>query len=352
MTVRDRVLTVEEVFRRELEMCGVNEGDTVAILSHGTERGEYADLFLGACRQTGAAGVHVRLLPPRPMPLDVPMTRVDQFSILADNEAAVDMLKRADLVIDLVFLLYAPELYEILGAGTRVLSVLDPLSNLIRLFPTTDLRERTEAGEELLRRASSLRVTSPGGTDVTYSLGVYPVTTQYGYTDTAGRWDLWPSGFLFTGGADDGVDGKVVLSPGDAIVLPHLAYVREPVEFTIEQGRVVDVRGGVEASLLAEYMEAFNDPQVYGISHIGWGLNEKSKWNALAMGVPGNIGMDNRSYYGNVMFSTGPNLELGGTNDTACHIDLPMRGCSLFLDDEPIILDGDVVVDEMKAPGR
>ncbi len=46
---------------------------------------------------------------------------------------------------------------------------------------------------------------------MTYKLGVYPVVTEYGYTDTPGRWDHWPAGFLFTGGADDGVDGKVVV---------------------------------------------------------------------------------------------------------------------------------------------
>ena len=43
------------------------------------------------------------------------------------------------------------------------------------------------------------------------------------------------------------------------------------------------------------------------------------------------------------MFSTGPNNELGGNNDTACHLDIPMRGCSLFLDDKPIVIDGDIV---------
>ena len=51
------------------------------------------------------------------------------------------------------------------------------------------------------------------------------------------------------------------------------------------------------------------------------------------------------------MFSslTGPNQEFGGGNDTQCHVDIPMRNCSLFLDDEPIVVDGDVVVQEMKA---
>ena len=58
--------------------------------------------------------------------------------------------------------------------------------------------------------------------------------------------------------------------------------------------------------------------------------------------------MEPRSFYGNVMFSTGPNNELGGPNDTPCHLDIPMRGCSLFLDDEPIVIDGDLVVKEMQ----
>jgi 2,5-dihydroxypyridine 5,6-dioxygenase len=61
--------------------------------------------------------------------------------------------------------------------------------------------------------------------------------------------------------------------------------------------------------------------------------------------------MELRSFYGNVMFSIGPNNELGGPNDTACHFDIPMRGCSLFLDDEPVVVAGDVVIDEMR-PAR
>ena len=50
-----------------------------------------------------------------------------------------------------------------------------------------------------------MRFTNAAGSDVTYKLGAYPVITQYGYTDTPGRWDHWPSGFLFSQGKDDGV---------------------------------------------------------------------------------------------------------------------------------------------------
>jgi len=215
--------------------------------------------------------------------------------------------------------------------------------------PTPDLRRRVEAAQELLQGASTLRFTNPAGTDVTYRLGAYPVMTQYGYTDTPGRWDHWPSGFVFTGGADDGVDGTVVIAPGD-ILLPFKDYVRDPVTITIEQGRILDIRGGVEAQLLNDYVDGFgDDPGKYGISHIGWGMMREARWSGMATDRR-SIQMEARSFYGNVLFSTGPNTELGGSNDTPCHLDVPMRGCSVFLDDEPVLVDGDLVVDDLRAP--
>ena len=64
--------------------------------------------------------------------------------------------------------------------------------------------------------------------------------------------------------------------------------------------------------------------------------------------IPG-IGMDSRAAYGNVLFSTGPNTEFGGDNDTACHLDLPMRNCSLWLDDELIVDRGQVMPADMRV---
>jgi 2,5-dihydroxypyridine 5,6-dioxygenase len=52
---------------------------------------------------------------------------------------------------------------------------------------------------------------------------------------------------------------------------------------------------------------------------------------------PYQVGMDARSYEGCVMFSTGPNTEFGGTNDTPCHFDMPLRNCSLWVDGEQIV---------------
>ena len=119
-----------------------------------------------------------------------------------------------------------------------------------------------------------------------------------------------------------------------------------PVTYTIKQGMIEDIRGGLDAELVKSYMDSFHDPRGYAISHIGWGMDERAQWHGLTQ-FPGGIGMELRSFFGNVLFSTGPNNELGGVNDSPCHLDIPMRGCSLFLDDEPILINGDMAVKEM-----
>jgi 2,5-dihydroxypyridine 5,6-dioxygenase len=331
-----------EMCLHQLTLSAAHEGEKVIVLSQGGERLDYADAFLAAGQRLGARMYHMRL--PAPLPGNGAWA-VGETG-LAANPDAVEALKRADMVVDLIFLLFSPEQMAIQAAGARILTAVEPAALLARLPPTKELRERVEVGEALLSKAKTLRITSRHGTNVVYKLGVYPTVGEYGYTDQPGRWDHWPAAFVFTGGDDDGVDGKIVLAPGD-VLLPFNTYVREPVVYTIEKGFVQDIRGGLEAELIKSYMGEFKDPRGMGMSHVGWGLDHRAQWHGLTQ-FPGGMGMELRSFYGNVMFSTGPNNELGGPNDTACHLDIPMRDCSLFLDDEPIVMDGKILVKEMQ----
>ncbi|MFE0019421.1 leucyl aminopeptidase [Amycolatopsis sp. NPDC059021] len=338
---------LNDIFVRQLTLSGVREGETVSVLSRGGERADYADAALFAAQELGANTFHLRVPPARAA---AGGAWAVGDSGLGTNPVAVEALKQTDMLIDLTFLLFSKEQFAIQDAGTRILTVVEPPELLARLLPTKELRERVEVGAELLAKASSMRITSPHGTDVTYQLGRYPTLSEYGYTDTPGRWDHWPAAFVFTGGTDDGVDGTIVLSPGD-VLLPFNTYVQSPVTLTIEKGFVTDIRGGLDAELLSSYIKSFDDPRGYGMSHVGWGLDERAHWHGLTQ-FPGGMGMELRSFYGNVMFSIGPNNELGGPNDTPCHFDIPMRGCSLFLDDEAIVLDGDLTVPEMRPAAR
>jgi len=337
---------LNDIFLRQLTLSGVREWETVSVLTRGNERGDYADAAMWAAQELGAKAFHLRL----PSARSSSGAWAVGDSGLGSNPVAVEALKQSHMLLDLTFLLFSKEQFEIQNADTRILTVVEPAPLLSRLMPTRELRERVEVGADLLSKAQTMRITSPGGTDVTYRLGVYPTLSEYGYNDTPGRWDHWPAAFVFTGGADDGVDGTIVLSPGD-VLLPFNTYVQSPVTLTIEKGFITDIRGGLDAELLSSYIASFDDPRGYGMSHVGWGLDERAQWHGLTQ-FPGGMGMELRSFYGNVMFSIGPNNELGGPNDTPCHFDIPMRGCTLYLDDEPVVRDGDILVDDMKPTSR
>jgi 2,5-dihydroxypyridine 5,6-dioxygenase len=95
-------------------------------------------------------------------------------------------------------------------------------------------------------------------------------------------------------------------------------------------------------------MAGFNDADAFGVSHIGWGLHPRASWSGMATEQRGH-GMESRTFAGNVLFSTGPNDLVGGPNHTNCHLDIPMRGCSLYLDDA-VVIDGGQIVPEVLDP--
>ncbi|MDO8300408.1 2,5-dihydroxypyridine 5,6-dioxygenase [Lacisediminimonas sp.] len=268
---------------------------------------------------------------------------------ISGNRNAIELLKRADLVIDLMGLLHSPEQLEVLGAGTRMLMVLEPPEILARNLPEQDDKRRVMAADHALRAARQMRVRSAAGTDLTMSLGQFGTLPEYGFADEPGHWDHWPSGFTSIWPQEGSGEGVLVLDRGD-MLFPFKMYVQEPVRMEIRAGLICRIDGGFEAAFLNRYMDAYDDPRAYAISHVGYGLQPKARWTAQAlMDKSASLGMEARSYYGNFLFSTGPNAEAGGSNDCRCHIDMPMANCSVYLDGEPMVIDGRVVAPEQKV---
>lgn len=262
---------------------------------------------------------------------------------LSGNAAALAALKACDLVLDLMGLLFSPEQAEILAGGTRILLALEPPEVLMRTVPNQADRERVRAAATRLRAARTMRVRSAAGTDVRFALGEFPTIEEYGLADADGRWDHWPSGFLFTFPNEGGSDGRLVIDRGD-ILLPQKTYVSEPVTLQVREGYVRSIDGGLDAELLRDYIESFDDPEAYAMSHIGWGLQPRCRWSTLSLyDKEQTIAMDARAFEGNFLFSLGPNNEAGGRRTTACHLDIPLRRCTVSIDDRVVVDAGRVV---------
>jgi len=345
-----------ELFTRELTLCKVKQGEVVAVLTGPGTREDYPPAFIAAGQQLGAE-VYRLDLPALRSYGAAPTTAQGALwgkTPLTGHRSGVEILKRANIVVDLVGLLHSPEQVEIQRAGARILMVVEPPDILRRMFPREEMRVRVEAGGRRLARASELRVTSPTGTDVRYKLGQYSRTPilQYGYTDQPGRWDHFPGGFVYTWPNEGETNGTIVLKEGD-IIFPFKEFVRSEIRIDIADGFIRSITGGFDATHLRHFMDSWNDPDAYAMAHVGWGLDDMALWNGISLiDKETAIGQDGRAFYGNVLWSTGPNTDVGGTRTTPAHLDIAMKDASLFLDGEPIVVEGDVIPSDMRSLNR
>ncbi len=338
-----------QAWTQVLTLSRVTAGQTVTILTGPDSHPQTLRTAIAAAQSFGTIVNRLDLLPvngEKSLSRD-PLAYVGSTP-LTGNAAAMALCKASDIVLDLMLLLFSPEQAEILESGTKILLAVEPPEVLVRILPEEADRQRVGAAARRIRAAAQMQVTSAAGTDLRCPLGQYPPVEEYGFVDEPGRWDHWPSGFILTWPNEGQSSGRIVIDRGD-ILLPMKSYVSEPIHLTVEQGYVTDIAGGVDADLLIDYMAEFEDPEGFAMSHIGWGLQKRARWSTLGLyDREQTIGMDARAFAGNFLFSLGPNTEVGGARNTACHIDIPLRRCTVLLDGEAVVKDGALV--DLGAP--
>jgi 2,5-dihydroxypyridine 5,6-dioxygenase len=336
-------------WRRLLDLCNVLPSETVLLLIGEESSPQHIASARFALSQIGAT--YLTLQPGASGGAAVAGESTAHYgpSAIAGNRLAQKTLQGADLVIDLMGMYRGAEQEEILGGGTRILLVKEPPEVMMRMLPRPDDKRRVLAANRVLAQAKTMRVRSDAGTDLTVSWGQYPTLVQYGYADEPGRWDHCPSAFIARWPDEGSANGVVVLDAGDTI-LPFKEYVRTPIRLEISDGFVRKIEGGLDAKYLRDYIASFKDPDGYAVSHLGWGLHDRAHWTALGMYDKRQTNaMDARSYYGNFMFSTGPNAEAGGNRHTPCHLDIPMSSCSVWVDDALMVDRGEIVAADQRV---
>lgn len=270
---------------------------------------------------------------------------VTGVSPIDGNPIAFTAMKEADLVIDLMHLLFTPAQRAVIESGTRMLLAYEPPEILARLMPTMDDRRRVLAAREAYSKGKEIRVTSEAGTDLRAKIGETRITAEYGFVDEPGRWDHWPAAFVARVPNKQTAEGTVVINAGD-IIIPFKFYVQSPIRLTIERGFITKIEGGNDADFMKRYLEEYEEPNAYAVSHLGWGLHPKARWTSLGMyDKQPTIGMEARTYYGNFLFATGPGPDV----KAHCHLDIPMRNCSFFIDDQPMTLKGEVIPEDQRV---
>ncbi len=337
------------LFRKQFEMSRAKRGETFALVSDLGTRREYIMAAFAAAKELGvdAYEMCVNTLPS--------WTKVGEPTI-GQCKGTLEALKAADMIVIFHPPIFSGWVKEARKAGARFLMIIDAPDDLEQLQSPPGLKEAVLYADAMLAKTKQVRVTSAAGTDLTYTCGEYPVMSQYGIADERGHFDHWGAGHVHTFPNEGSAQGTVIFQPGDIIILPYCRYVVDPVKVTVKDGFVTAIEGGLDASLMQDWLSdcrvSTDDEDPFALSHLGWGLNPQARWYWMALhgDTPERMRAAARVFPGNFLFSTGPNSEGGGNRRTRGHYDVPMRGCSIYLDGKMIIDKGKIIDPKMIVP--
>src|SRR5215470_17177216 len=337
------------LFRKEFQLCNLAKGETIVLLSDLGARRDYVQAAFAAAEDLGA-DIYEMCVNAMPSWTKVGVETVGRC------KGTLEAIKSADMLVCLHIPLFTRWLKEARDAGTRVLMVIDAPDELETLMAPPGLKEAVRHAGARLERAKTMRVTRPGGTDLAVKLGEYPTMIQYGFSEAPGRFDHWGAGHVHTFPNEGSANGTVVFQPGDMVVLPYVRYVESEVRLNVRDGVIRTIEGGLDARLMRHFLEdgkrSPEDTDPFAVSHLGWGLNPQARWDAIGLygAEQQRVNAAGRVWPGNFLFSTGPNTQGGGKRDTKGHYDVPMRDCTVLLDDEAVIERGRLVDPAMIVP--
>jgi 2,5-dihydroxypyridine 5,6-dioxygenase len=334
-----------EMFVHVFRLCGVKAGDVCAVLSETQTRAELPQLSELALQRIGARAFHL-VLPGQPLAAPVLVRSTGASDAIGGVQPVVQALAGCVFVADCTVegLQHAPELPQILAGGARVLAISHEHPEILeRCLPRAEDELPVRDAMRRLKAASQMQVLSAAGTDLRIDLAGARVGGVWGFSAKPGTLSHWPGGLVLAFPAAASVNGTLVLDRGD-VNLTFKRYLQDPVRLQIENDHAVRVeamagQGGVDAELMRGYLQAWGDAEAYAVSHVGWGLNRRARWDAMQFYDKADFnGTELRAFAGNFLYSTGAN-EVAGRH-TLGHFDLPLRGCTVLLDGQAVVENG------------
>jgi 2,5-dihydroxypyridine 5,6-dioxygenase len=330
-----------DTFEKVFELCKVQKGEEVAILSETQSRELNVNLAELALARMGAKPFHV-IVPTPPQAAPVPVRSTGASNSVQNLGPVVKALNASGMVVDLTVdgMLHALELPEIIKDGARFLMISNEHPEALeRLLPDPDLTPRIKEAVKFTRAAKEMKVTSAAGTDLTVNMEKAPTVGVWGYCDRPGTVAHWPGGIIVSFPLENTVNGRIVMDVGD-INLTFKRYLENQIIMTVENDFVTNIEGsGTDAQMFRRYMEAWDDKNAYGTSHVGWGMNEAARYEALAFYDQRDTnGTELRAYAGNFLYSTGANEF--AKRYTLGHFDLPIGNCTITVDGTTVVENG------------
>jgi len=247
-----------------------------------------------------------------------------------------EAMKNADVVIAPTSksLTHTKARIEATGKGVRIASMPTITEDIMKRTMSADyskIKERTLKLAQLLSEGKQARVTTPAGTEVTFSLEGRKALADTGILHNKGDFGNLPAGEACIAPIEGKTSGVAII---DA-TMAGVGLLKTPIKLVIKDGYVVEISGGPEAEALSKLLQD-KGKEAKNIAELGIGTNEKA--------TPSGNPLEDEKVMGTVHIGLGNNVAFGGRVDAPVHLDGIMKSPTLIIDDKTVIEDGKLLI--------
>ncbi len=190
----------------------------------------------------------------------------------------------------------------------------------------------SERVAEVLSAGTRARVTSPAGTDVSFSIEGRCAHADTGLVHRPGDMSNLPAGEAYLAPVEGTANGTVIF---EAAVAGLGKLGDEKIRLKIEDGYATEITGGPQAARLESIIEP-HGRDGFNLAELGVGTNDKAEITGLIL--------EDEKILGTVHLALGDNKSMGGNIGVPSHLDGLVLKPTLWVDEKLIMEDGRLLV--------
>lgn len=184
---------------------------------------------------------------------------------------------------------------------------------------------------DILTIGRIVHLTTPAGTDLTFSISRMRGKADTGLLHDPGRFSNLPAGEGCIGPVHGSANGKIVVDGS----FPFLGKITETFEMRVKDGYVVRITGSDTAKEVSRLLRPFGR-QGRNIAELGIGTNPNARFTGLTL--------EDEKVLGTVHIALGNNVSFDGKVNVPCHFDAVLLNPTLEIDGNTILQRGEVLV--------
>jgi leucyl aminopeptidase (aminopeptidase T) len=310
---------MKEAARIVVQDClGVKKGEEVLIIVDEKTR-RIGDALFNAAKSLGAEAVLVEMIEREAHGSEPP-------------RMVAEAMKSADVIIAPTSksLTHTKARVEANKSGARIASMPTITEEMMARTMSADyakIKERSLKFRNLLSKGSEVRLTTPAGTDLTFSIAGREAMADTGILHDKGAFGNLPAGEACMAPVEGKTSGVAVID----VVMAGVGLIKTPIKLVVKDGYVTKISGGAEAKALSKLL-AGKGEEVKNIAELGIGTNEKA--------TPSGSPLEDEKVIGTVHIGIGDNIIFGGKVKAPMHLDGIMKNPTLVIDGKTVIKDG------------